>query len=938
MVATVGADLLERDVECGQLERLVDGVASGSGATLVIEGPAGIGKTRLLEAAGVAARSASLGVVRARPSELERALGWGVVRELFEPRLRVLSDAEHDAVLAGAARLALPVLGDAGGVSLPAGADGLAAAFHGLYWLTANLAELGGLVFLVDDAHWADEPSLRWLGYMASRVADLPVALVLAARPAEPGAAHGIESLASAGAGTVLHPSLLSEEATAELVREALGVRAESRFCRACYGASGGNPFLAGELLVELKSEGIPPLDVNLSRVETASPGTLAYAALGRVARLGPQAVRLVDALAVLGARAALIDAAALAGLDERAAAGAADDLADAGVLRQGLPLEFVHPLVRAAVLARQPRAQLALNHRQAARLLADRDANDDVIAIHLLEVEPAGDPDVVARLGRAAELVLARGAPRVAASYLRRALSEPPVEGERPALMYRLGQAEAAAMGPRGLDTLEQAIELCEGHDERAAIALEFSRAARMCAEYPRAARVLGRVAESMVPGTALATRLDGELINVAILDAKTSATALKHLAQYRDPVVLEQLQDPGVLADLAVIANANALPREVPIGLARRAVDAMTGAKPDPSAVLYAACALMYCEQYDEARKLWDAFIEHARTTGSALAYGFGSCFRAQLAHRLGAIREAEEDARTSVAIYAEWGTRNVQPECILSEVLIERGSLCEAAELLGSAPAERLPGLWDNSQLLSTRGRVRLAQNRPAEALEDLRECGRRLGRNPSLMPWRSDAALALQRLGDHQEASSLAGEEVAIAREFGAPRALGVAVRAAGLVETGRQRLALLEEAIEILAGSEARVEHARALCDLGAALRRSGRRSQARAPLRQALEVATRAGANRLADHARGELVAAGARPRRDRIVGRDALTASELRVAMMAADGRSNREIAQALFVAKRTVETHLTHVYRKLDIVSRPELARALETAEPGG
>lgn len=347
VVATARDRLLERDLERGQLERLVEPLGLGCGTTVVIEGLAGVGKTRLLEIARATARRAALSVCSACPSELERDLGWGVVRDLFEPRLRSISPSEREAVLTGAARLAMPVLGASEAVQLPTGADSLAAALHGLYWLTGNLAELGGLVFIVDDAHWADEPSQRWLAYMATRVSELPVALVVAARPAEPGAPHGIVELLSRGPApaTVLRPSPLSEEATAELVRERLGPRAEGRFCEACFRATGGNPFLVGELLGELTRRGVLPLDVNVSRVDMVGPIALGSTALGRVSRLGDQAVQLLDAVAVLGARVPLRIAAALAGVSEPAAARAADELADAGLLRHGLPLEFVHPL-----------------------------------------------------------------------------------------------------------------------------------------------------------------------------------------------------------------------------------------------------------------------------------------------------------------------------------------------------------------------------------------------------------------------------------------------------------------------------------------------------------------------------------------------------------------------------------------------------------------
>jgi DNA-binding CsgD family transcriptional regulator len=234
------------------------------------------------------------------------------------------------------------------------------------------------------------------------------------------------------------------------------------------------------------------------------------------------------------------------------------------------------------------------------------------------------------------------------------------------------------------------------------------------------------------------------------------------------------------------------------------------------------------------------------------------------------------------------------------------------------------------------------VRLAQGRPAEAVKHLRECGRRLtaagALTPAAAPWRSQLALALSATGEREEALRLAGEEVRLARAFELPRELGIALRAAGLVEGGAEGVELLREAVAELEGSPARLEHARALTDLGAAMRRRGRRALAREPLRRGLDLAQRCGAVALAARAHAELVATGARPRRLVLRGVDALTPSERRVSDLAADGLTNREIAQALFVTEKTVETHLAHVFRKLDLGSRSQLPAALNGQAAAG
>jgi DNA-binding CsgD family transcriptional regulator len=233
-----------------------------------------------------------------------------------------------------------------------------------------------------------------------------------------------------------------------------------------------------------------------------------------------------------------------------------------------------------------------------------------------------------------------------------------------------------------------------------------------------------------------------------------------------------------------------------------------------------------------------------------------------------------------------------------------------------------------------LRMARGRLHAARGRHAEALRDFLECGERLERLGfvlSLFSWRSAAVVAYAALGRGDEGHRLARTDVAIARAFGRPRGLGVALRAEGLVAGGERGLVLLAEAVSVLERSQAPVELARALTDYGAALRRAGRRGQSRAVLERGLDLAHHLGARLIAGQARAELIAAGAKPRRDAVTGRDALTASELRVARLAAEGMSNREIAQALFITTKTASAHLSRVYQKLDVTRRDQLTEAL-------
>jgi DNA-binding CsgD family transcriptional regulator len=275
-------------------------------------------------------------------------------------------------------------------------------------------------------------------------------------------------------------------------------------------------------------------------------------------------------------------------------------------------------------------------------------------------------------------------------------------------------------------------------------------------------------------------------------------------------------------------------------------------------------------------------------------------------------------------------------------LIDSLLERGQVDEAAHWLGMSGIEgELPQLLQFTYLLDSIGRLRIAQLRTQEGAAHLRECGARLRawgiENPGFVPWRSHLALALATLEGREEAVQLCDQEIEAARAFGARRELGMALRAKGLVVGGDDGTVLLQEAVAALETSPARLEHARALTDLGAALRRSGHRADAREPLRLGLDLASRCGATALMERAHAELVAAGARPRRALLSGVQALTASELRVCRMAATGLNNRQIAEALFVTEKTVEGHLGNAYRKLDLSSRTDLPRVLDETATG-
>jgi DNA-binding NarL/FixJ family response regulator len=335
-------------------------------------------------------------------------------------------------------------------------------------------------------------------------------------------------------------------------------------------------------------------------------------------------------------------------------------------------------------------------------------------------------------------------------------------------------------------------------------------------------------------------------------------------------------------------------------------------------------------------EAEALFEPLIETTRSRGvlSGVAAGIGSRSLSRAAD--GDLRAAEVDARTAHAIVTDSGhVLEANWLSTLVRVLTARGELAGAeAALAGSGLAARPPSGMPGAMLLCARGELHLAAGRHAEARDAFRSARHRLEwlphANEELLGWRVGLARAKAALGEHDAAATLAAEAVAAAHATANPRALGIALHAQGQLARD-DGIETLREAVDVLAATNARLQHAHALVDLGAALRRANRRRDAREPLREGLDLAHRCGATALEERARIELAATGARPRRATLTGVEALTPSELRIARMAADGLTNREIAQQLFVTTKTVETHLRHVFQKLDVAKRTELAPKL-------
>jgi DNA-binding CsgD family transcriptional regulator len=932
--------LLERAEELTALDAAIADAVAGSGRLVLIEGSAGIGKSSLLAEGRSRAADAGMTVVSARGSELERAFSYGVVRQLFEGVLAHAGEEPREKLLEGAAahagRLFDPErLAD----EPPANEDAAFALLHGLYWLTLNLAESGPLLIAIDDLQWADAASVRWLAYLARRLDGVAVGALATVRPVEEEDPSLTELLADP-ATTTVRPSALTAPAVAVLVRAGLSPDADDAFCLACHRTTGGNPLLVNELVRTLAAEGVTPSAASVEAVERVAPDAVARSVKLRLARLPSEAAALAHAVAILGDGADRMCAAAVAGIDQRAVAPAAAVLTRVDLLQGEPPLRFVHPVVRNAVYQTSPPHERAQDHAQAAGVMASVSSPVEHVAAQLL-LAPAGSVDNAAeQLREAARRAAADGAPESAARYLRRALEEPVVHGERAELLLELAATESNVGSPAIVERLQEAVALIEDPERRVLAELELGRALYWAGREEEGVRVLEQAIEER-RGTDddLRRRLEGELI-------ANSTRLPSHYAEARqrlNAVKVAAGDGPGARMLLSLQAyheGARGGNRELAASLAEQALDAMSD---EERAWNYTggSYALLFADQLDEGVRLLDGTIADVRRNGAVFNFSSLSMLRASFHYARGALAEAEADARTALDALPHrnvWFVPHVH--AWLAQILIERRAVDEAEGLLEKVestsddPFSRTPLVRVQSMLASARGDQRAALDAALELGRTLAAYGHD---NPaaSYPAWRSLAALSHQALGEHDAALELAREEAELAQAWGAPRTLGRALRILGLVEGGAEGIDRLREAVALLEASPAQLEHAYALTDLGASLRRGNRRAEARDVLRQALDLAQRLGASLLADRAHEELVASGARPRRLVVSGVDALTPSERRIATMAAEGLSNREIAQALFVTLRTVEMHLSNVFRKLDISSRTQLPALLASSE---
>ena len=927
------AALLERDDERRTLEWAVSQARQGNGAVVVIEGVAGVGKTSLLQLAGALCATAEMRVLRARGSELDRAFGFGLVRGLLERTVAELPDVRTGMPEPVAAIFRA-------GAADPHAEPDVFARLHGLYWLVTELAVGRPVALIADDLHWADTASLRWLVFMAERIAEIPAIMVCATRPEEPGADQDLLDALAAAARPLIRPAPLSPKAAGTFIRARIP-DAVDEFATACHAATGGNPFLLGELASEAAEERLGGSAADAGRVLEFGSERVGRAIRRRLRALDEDVTDVARAVAVLGPPVSLDDVLGLTGLARAPATAAVEALVAINVLTVDRELDFIHPVVRGAVYGQIPRLQRQELHARAAALMTDRGAESERVARHLLPLPGAGDPGRVATLRTAARDADARGAADAAIAYLRRAVDEPPPKDELAGVLHELGLEEAAARRRDDFDThLREALSHARDPEQRTQIALDLGRALASCGEFRLSVELFHETLTAGVPiDDAEAVALEAEMLAMAFHEFTCAPIVGPFWERRFAELDRGDTMAPTILAPLTVAIAASRGPADDAIAIAEQVL--ASGELGAPNSVLVGAIGngLIYAGALSRASQVYGDSITAATGRGNRLAVAWQSTMASKARLRLGDIRGAEADARLALDLFEVGSGDPGIAWCVahLLDALVARGAVDDAEELVDrfGSPAGAEPTL-PLALLRTSLAHFHLLRGIPTAALREATAAGELVSAtiaNPYCCDWRTAQALALAALDRPDEAAATAAAELASARTFGIPAAIGASLRTLGLVTGGAEGVEMLRAAVVTLEGTDGRLDHARALLALGIALRHQGARTEARDTLRVALDETARIGASGLADRAHQELIAAGARPRRDRrlLSGRESLTAGEDRVALLAAQGLTNREIAQRQFVTVKAVQWHLRNIYRKLDVSSREDLPSAL-------
>ncbi len=894
--------LIGRSEHCVEIDALLEDARAGRSGTLLLRGEAGIGKTSLLDYA--AGRAEDMLVLRATGVEVESGVAFAALLEIARPLLPFLAQIPERQ--AGALRSALAMGPAEAGDRFTTGAAMLS--------LLAEAAEEQPLLVLVDDAQWVDEPSLDAILFAARRLDVDRVAVLVATRTSEGRTveARGLSEL---------HVEGLNRDGVVELLAHATDTPVADRVVEPLLDATGGNPLALVELTRTLTASQLKGVEALEHPLPTAGSIEASYAR--RIAELGDAVRRALLVAAVSETdRVDLIAAAlAAAGVDASALAGAED--ARLVTLRSGR-LTFRHPLVRSAVFHDAAPSERRAAHATVAEVL-QAEGLVEAAAWHLGAATLGADERVAAALEHAAAGAAGRSGFAVAARGFERSAALTPNPATRSRRFFAAADnAWLAGDKERAQRLLEQALEGCRDPRLRADIQHLRGHILNRSGQPPLARQLLVDEARLVAP-------IDPEKAAFMLAEA---AEAAIFVADFREAAAIatEASKLPGAdripLVPLVVSVVLNLGERDRGVTELRNALRMFEEvAATDPRAQGWALNVPAWLDDLPGTVAAATAVAELARSQGAIaeLPYPLGYLAQAQLA--LGRWPVAYGSAEQAVRVCLETGHTTDLVYClsVLAQIEAGRGEeeRCRAhvEEALAASSALRAFPTF-------VLGFLALSLGDAAAAIRDLAPVVRldltHSQNHPILATF--DLIEAYVRSGDVEAAAAA----LAVVEETTATRPWDAAGRRRchGLIDANDEGRASLAEATEMFEQLGMRFEVARTRLYLGGRLRREGLRREAREHLRSALDVFDDLGAAPWADQARAELRASGETVRR-REAARDELTPQELQVALLACDGKTNRDIGLALFLSPKTIEAHLGRVYRKLGIHSRVELVR---------
>jgi DNA-binding NarL/FixJ family response regulator len=897
---------LERDVELAHLAGVFEQARTGAGATVVITGPLGVGRSAMLLAGAAQARRAGYHVRWAAASPLESDFVLGVVLQLLAPSggEPAVSESTVDSIVRA-------------------------------------LSVGGPLALLVDDLQWSDEASLRALGRLACRIGRLPVVLVVTVRDGDPGTEAPLVREVLDSAAVVLRPRPLSPAATGELVAATFGERGDEKFVRLCHEITAGSPIALTALFADLAGDGIRPLASSTGDLPARRPESLRARLVSCVRALPASARAVVHAVATLGDDVDEGTARLLARLDPIRWSDTVSRLTRLGLFAAGPRPRFAHAYAADAVEHAMPAREREVLHLRAAELRHHRGRPAEQVAAHLLAVTVPLDEWAISSLREAGRLALDQGEHELAARCLRRAVFAVPEDGLRRArLLVDLAVAIRDTDPAVATRHIVAALPRLGSARERGAALMRLepcwlARAPQPVADLIRGvATELGDVATLTGVDRDLALRLEARTRHLGCGDPNVLASSARRLAELGS--------EPGIASGaerelLIVLLYASTLSVRISAPDAARTARRILDREPASPAHAHTAVRLLIkvlvaVGSLDEALAWLDTAAGLASPLDRGVELALIDADRALVRAHQGATADAVALAAGAArAPVPDWAVPESQFVCSMALTAME----CEDPDL---------------TRLVLARCEAHVPADRPAPAvvrvlrasladgeddvgaLSHVMEYGSlldRLGwRNPVLLPWRAWAARLHHRLGDLPEARRLADEQRRLAATWGEPRAHGRALRVLGEMTEGARGVALLQDSVDVLESAVRPQEVAAALWSLANRLRAADLPGHERAAAR----------AHRLALSDPDPLAAGPLPCGADSASGLPALTEGESRVAELVAEGLTNGEIAELLEVSRRAVEKRLTNCYRKLGVAGRTGLLDVLGFAQGSG